>query len=123
MSISSERLSDMMNAKNISVRLMAEETGISKSSVSNYMNGLRDMPLDCVEKMAAVLDVSACWIIGWTDDPKYACKEEEPAPKSEPEREEFGKLFTSLNHENRKLALDMMRVLLARQLQPDAPQE
>lgn len=48
---------------------------------------------------------------------------EEPAPKSEPEREEFGQLFTSLNHENRKLALDMMRVLLARQLQPDAPQE
>lgn len=118
-----ERLSQVMKERGISCRRLSELTGMTKSSISNYMNGLRAIPLDKVQVMADALNVSASWIIGWTDDPHFVIKKEEPVQKDEPERELFAKLFLTLTPENRKRILDLMQVLVEGQSQNGAPRE
>lgn len=68
MSSVSERLTGLMREKHISCRKLSDMTGITKSSVNNYANGLRSIPLDKLQLIANALDVSASWLIGWADN-------------------------------------------------------
>lgn len=53
-----------MNKKNVSQAQLSELTGIGKSSISQYLAGKNDPKIDTVEKIAKVLDVSAAYLIG-----------------------------------------------------------
>lgn len=117
MSDTSQKITAVMKEKHISVRRLSEMTGITKSSVSNYMNGLRAIPLDKLQLIAVALGVSAKWLIGWSEDREENQNEKKPTAKSELEieSEEFVQLFTSLDPENRKRILDLMRALASSQ--------
>lgn len=122
MNVASERLSLIMQEKNISCRKLAELTGITKSSISNYANGLRAIPLEKLNAMAAALGVSAAWLIGWTDDRFYDVEAEKPAQTDElsftdlsDEEIEFISIFSRLSPENRKLLLANAKVYLQAQ--------
>ena len=57
------RLSEAMNDKNIKAVELAEKAGITKGSVSQYLNG-RNRPTNInAGKMADVLGVDAMWLI------------------------------------------------------------
>ena len=64
------RLSEAMNDKNIKAVELAEKAGITKGSVSQYLNG-RNRPTNInAGKMADVLGVDAMWLMGF-DVPKH----------------------------------------------------
>lgn len=64
------RLSEAMNDKNIKAVELAEKAGITKGSVSQYLNG-RNRPTNInAGKMADVLGVDAMWLMGF-DVSKY----------------------------------------------------
>lgn len=64
------RLSEAMNDKNIKAVELAEKAGITKGSVSQYLNG-RNRPTNInAGKMADVLGVDVMWLMGF-DVPKH----------------------------------------------------
>lgn len=60
-----KRLSDAMNKKHIKAAELAERSGVSKGSISQYLNG-RNRPTNInAGKMAEVLNVDAMWLMGF----------------------------------------------------------
>lgn len=71
------RLRDAMAEKNIIAQDLAERAGVSKASISQYINGSHKPSNVSAGKMAEVLDVSPLWLMGF-DAPKHG------KPKTEP---------------------------------------
>lgn len=66
----SERLQQAMRQSDLSYGDIASITNIPKSAVHRYISGeTPKIPLDRLEKISAALNVSASWIMGWSDDP------------------------------------------------------
>ena len=56
--------------KNYSYGELAKITGIPKSALQRYATGETDkIPLNRLEQIAAALDVSAAYLMGWEDSP------------------------------------------------------
>ena len=70
MSILSERFMQIVNARNLTVRMVAEDTGFSRSTVHRYLSGEQEkVPLSFVQAFARAYDVDVAYLVGWTDDP------------------------------------------------------
>jgi len=76
------------------------------------------MRRDKIALLAAALGVTPSQLMGWDENEQ---KEDQPAPAQGIEREEFTKLFTALDPENRQRIIDLMKALLAGQGSGDAP--
>jgi transcriptional regulator with XRE-family HTH domain len=63
-----ERLREAMGDKNVSE--LARSLGISKQSVSAYLNGTRKPKQLAIRAIASVLGVDYCWLCGY-DTPQY----------------------------------------------------
>ena len=64
------RLAEALNDKNIKPIELAEMAGVSKGSISQYMNG-RNRPTNMnAGKMAKVLDVDPMWLMGFDVEKK-----------------------------------------------------
>lgn len=61
-------LKEVMNKKSVSQAQLSELTGIGKSSISQYLSGKNEPKIDTVEKIANVLNVSAAYLIGASDE-------------------------------------------------------
>lgn len=118
-----DRLSELMKEKHVSCRRLSEMTGITKSSVNNYANGHRPIPLDKLQLMADALGVSAAWLIGWADNRDGSNNNEQPDQELEPLEAEFLRVFTSLTRQNQVFALKLLQELLASQSESSEPQE
>lgn len=112
MSITSERLLQILREKGVSLRELADQTGISKSSLGYYANGSRSIPLDKLEDIANILGVSAIWLIGWSDRRDGKLEPAQPVQKDELPEEKFVRMFIRLSSENQQRILDLMQVLL-----------
>ena len=112
MSSVSERLASLMREKHISCRKLSDMTGITKSYVNNYANGLRSIPLDKLQLIANALDVSASWLIGWADNRDGSNDDEQPDKNIKPLESDFISAFSSLSHQNQVFALKMIQELL-----------
>lgn len=123
MSDVSERLSEIMREKHISCRKLSDMTGITKSSVNNYTNGSRPIPLDKLQQMANALGVSAAWIIGWADNRDGSNNDEQPDQEIKPLEAEFIASFTSLSRQNQVFVLKMIQELLETQSRASDSQE
>lgn len=78
MSTVSDRLMRIVNAKNLTVRAIAEDTGFSRSTVHRYLSGeQKDVPLSFVQAFASTYNVDAAYLMGWTDDPFEAVADKE----------------------------------------------
>lgn len=60
----SNRLKKAMDIKNIKAVELSVKTGISKSSLSEYINGKYEAKQDGVYLLAKVLDISEAWLMG-----------------------------------------------------------
>lgn len=60
----SNRLNQAMRIRNIKAAELSDKTGISKSSLSEYINGKYEAKQDGVYLLAKALDVSEAWLMG-----------------------------------------------------------
>ena len=64
MSKFTDRLNRAIRIRNIKPIDLANKSGISKSRISQYMNGLYDAKQDALFKIATALDVNVAWLMG-----------------------------------------------------------
>ena len=122
MSDVSERLTELLREKHISFRKLGDMTGIKKSSVANYANGVRSIPLDKLQIIAKALGVDPSWLIGWTDD-RSGIQIEQLDNTVQPLEDELINSFSALNRRNQAFVLKMIQELLENQSQPADSQE
>lgn len=73
----SEKMQDIMSRMkkrreelDMSYQTLSDRVGISKSTLQRYETGyIKNMPVDKLEDIAAALQVSPAYLMGWTDDP------------------------------------------------------
>ena len=64
-----ERLKKLRKDLGISQRELARKAGISSAMISLYEAGKKSPTIDVLMKLAVVLEVSADYLLGLTDDP------------------------------------------------------
>ena len=83
------RLKEVINESEISYSELEKKTGISKSALHRYANGsTKKIPIDVIQAIASSVNVSAAWIMGWTEEKnppvsRRGTPEEEMQPISE----------------------------------------
>lgn len=69
MSDIANRILDRMQEQNLSYAELSQKTGIPKSALQRYATGnTSKIPMDRIERIASALDVSAAYLMGWTDE-------------------------------------------------------
>lgn len=63
------RIKKAIDNSDLSYVELEKKTGVSKSALQRYANGLsKKIPIDVVQSIASAVDVSAAWIMGWDDE-------------------------------------------------------
>lgn len=112
------KLKELLFQKNMSVPALAKMTGINKNTLYSYLRrGTQKVDPTIMQKLAQALGVDVYYFIGTEQPENISADEKKPACEDElkGEREEFLRLFTSLDTENRKRILDLMRALASSQ--------
>lgn len=71
---SNHRIKELLAIYGISQTEFCKRTGLTKSAVSNYLNGVRLPRQDQLVKIADAFDVSAAWLMGY-DVPRVVSQE------------------------------------------------
>ncbi len=109
--ITGSRIKERRLQLGLSADQLAEMNGKNRVAVYRYEGDeIENFPLPVIVPLAEALHTSPAYLMGWTDDPSEIISE--PTRESEPEKEEFIRLFSSLGSENQKRILDLMRVLV-----------
>lgn len=113
-----ERIRILREQSGLTMEQLGEKIGVQKSAIKKYENGtVENIKRSTIKTMASIFGVSPSYLMfGEEIEEKTA-----PAIKSDPEREEFARLFASLEPENRERILDLMKALLAGHGSGDAP--
>lgn len=101
-----KRLNHLMTDKNISQNKLAEMTGITQSSISDWANGKYKPRQDKVYLLSEALKVSPAYLLGYTDNKnldQYDDKEE---------NSNLNMLFNKLNDEGQKKVLNYTQDLV-----------
>lgn len=114
MSTRSERIKSLIEQSGLSYQELEKTTGIKKSSLQRYANGVTTkIPLDVIEKLSVAFHVSQEYLMGW---------EEKEISPSEPELTEGEKemlaLFRLIPEDRKPEALEMLRVALKMSQKP-----
>ena len=59
------RLNQALGLRNMKASELAEKTGMHKSRISQYVNGIYEAKQEAVYKIALALDVSESWLMGY----------------------------------------------------------
>lgn len=73
---SRNRLKELLNESGDTQNEMARKTGLTKSAISNYINGTREPRQDAVLKISNTYNVNPAWLMG-CDVPKYENKRDD----------------------------------------------
>lgn len=73
---SKHRLKELLNESGDTQNEMARKTGLTKSAISNYINGTRDPRQDAILKISNTYNVNPAWLMG-CDVPKYENKRDD----------------------------------------------
>lgn len=98
---SRNRLKELLNESGDSQNEMARKTGLTKSAISNYLNGTREPRQDAISKICDAYKVNPAWIMG-LDSPKeqISVNEIEPAINDNDRRiSEYMKALSKLTNE------------------------
>lgn len=60
-----QRFSDILSRNNMTARELAEQSGVSESSISQYVNGSHKPSNINAGKIARVVDVNPLWVMGY----------------------------------------------------------
>jgi len=62
MSSQGERIREAMEVRGLTRAQLAEQSGVSYTAISHYINNTRDMHLKTIRKLAPALGVKASWL-------------------------------------------------------------
>lgn len=91
-----KRLNQLMTEKNISQNKLAEMTGITQSSISDWANGKYKPRQDKVYLLSEALKVSPAYLLGYTDNENLA----QNTTKSD--NSKIDRLYNQLNDEGKE---------------------
>ena len=94
-----KRLNKLMTEKNISQNKLAEMTGITQSSISDWANGKYKPRQDKVYLLSEALKVSPAYLLGYSDNKNLDQK------TITNDTSEIDKLFNQLNEEGQEKAI------------------
>ncbi|MCL2052275.1 MAG: helix-turn-helix domain-containing protein [Lachnospiraceae bacterium] len=103
------RLSMAMNSCGINTTELAEKTGYSKASISQWVNGIYEAKQDGVYQLAQALNVSEAWLMGY--DVPMAKKIVRISPNYSSELSEIINYYEKLNDDGREQAYIALRNL------------
>ena len=64
-----KRLKQAIDESGLTYSQLESKTGISKSDLQRYATGMtKKIPVDTIVAIAQVLNVSAAWIMGWSEE-------------------------------------------------------
>ena len=64
-----KRLKQAIDESGLTYSQLESKTGISKSALQRYATGItKKIPVDTIVAIAQVLNVSAAWIMGWSEE-------------------------------------------------------
>lgn len=70
MSVTGQRLKQQRKLIGISADEVANELGVSRSTIFRYENGyIEKVPANVIEELAGILKTTPAYLMGWTDDP------------------------------------------------------
>lgn len=91
-----KRLNQLMTEKNISQNKLAEMTGITQSSISDWANGKYKPRQDKVYLLSEALKVSPAYLLGYTDNENL----DQNTPKKD--NSKIDRLYNQLNDEGKE---------------------
>lgn len=97
------RMRELRKGINLTMKQMGEMIGCSESTVSFYETGRHEPDLNTVAKIADILGTSIDHLVGHDTEDIILCAEQK----------EIINLFSKLNDEGRRIALNTMRALSA----------
>lgn len=107
------RLREAMDDRNIRAVELVELTGISKGSISQYVNGVHSPSNKSASIIGKLLKVSPIWLMGF-DVPKYDAGIQQGFEKAE-----FIAKYDALTVENKKMVNTMVDALFKSQSKED----
>ena len=108
MSTRSERIKALIDNSGLSYQELEKVTGIKKSSLQRYANGVTTkIPLDVIEKLSIAFHVSQEYLMGWEE------KNDSPSEEVLTEGEsEMLKLFRLVPKSRQPMVIQMIRAAL-----------
>lgn len=91
-----ERIKEKRLKKNYTLEKLANEIGITKSTVLKYENGSIAIPSDKIEKIAKVLKCTPAYLMGWENQTQKEMEDDiiEKYKLTPEELTEFGKVMS-----------------------------
>ena len=92
------RIKSARKSRRMSQEELGNLVGIGKSSISDWESGKRAVPIDVVEQIAKILDVSVQYIMGWKEEPTV-----KKSTDLSPAAMELARRYDSLSEPTQKL--------------------
>lgn len=108
--LTAKRLQLALSNANMKPQELAERSGVSKSSISQYVNGSHSPSNISSGKMSKVLNVNPLWLMGFDVDMDI---KKPSAVEAENDFDLISK-FSMLNDRDKKIVLDMIDSMLSR---------
>lgn len=106
--LTAKRLQMALTDANISQQELAEKSGVSKASISQYMNGSHAPGNISAKKMGKILNVESMWLMGFDVE-----KKKEITSKSAKNDIAFLEKFSLLNERDKKIVMSMIDSMLS----------
>lgn len=71
-----ERIRKKRQELKYTLEKLANEIGVTPSTILKYENGSINIPSDKIEKLSSILDCSPAYLMGWTDKEKFSISHE-----------------------------------------------
>lgn len=105
--ITARRIRDALQSANISQQELADRSGVSKASISQYINGVHVPGNLKAGKIGSVLNVNPLWLMGLDDNEKLSRIE----VKVSDNETELLEIFRALNNEGKRQLLMQAHLL------------
>lgn len=106
--LTAKRLQIALSNKEMKPQELADKSGVSKSSISQYVNGSHAPGNISAKKMGKVLNVEPMWLMGFDVEMR-----KDFSSKSANEDIEFLEKFSLLNSRDKKIVLNMIDSMLS----------
>lgn len=106
--LTAKRLQLALSNANMKPQELADKSGVSKASISQYTNGSHAPGNISAKKIGKVLNVESMWLMGFDVEMR-----KEISSESASEDMELVKKFSLLNERDKKVVMSLMDLLLS----------
>jgi len=99
------KIKDYIGDRDMKQKTLAKQVHLTESTLSNYLTGRTDMPIDVLAEIASYLDITADYLLGLADEP------ERPFPVSANERRLL-EGFRTLSREQKELIAQNVELMV-----------